>query len=140
MVEISEATGIDIWCGLNVGKQVHHPCALNSAGKKVFDKPLPQDQSRMEAILCTLAEHGRVLMIVDQPTAIGALPIAVARAMGILIAHLHGLAMRCTAGLYLSNAKADALDAFIIADAAGPCLTPCTGPIRVRKPSPNSRL
>ncbi len=94
----------------------------------------------MEAILCTLAEHGRVLMIVDQPTAIGALPIAVARAMGILIAHLHGLAMRCTAGLYLSNAKADALDAFIIADAAGPCLTPCTGPIRVRKPSPNSRL
>lgn len=36
--------GFDIWCGLDVGKQAHHACALDAAGKKVFDKPLPQDQ------------------------------------------------------------------------------------------------
>ena len=35
-----------------------------------------------------------MLVVVDQPNTIGALPIAVARAMGIDVAYLPGLAMR----------------------------------------------
>ena len=86
--------GFDIWCGLDVGKQAHHACALDAAGKKVFDKPLPQDQFKLEDLFTRLSEHGRVLVIVDQPNTIGALPIAVARSMGIQVAYLPGLAMR----------------------------------------------
>lgn len=110
--------GFDIWCGLDVGKQAHHACALDAAGKKVFDKPLPQDQSMLEDLFTRLSEHGRVLVIVDQPNTIGALPIAVARSMGIQVAYLPGLAMRRAADLYPGNAKTDARDAFVIADAA----------------------
>lgn len=35
--------GSDIWCGLDVGRQAHRACALDAAGRRVFDKELPQD-------------------------------------------------------------------------------------------------
>ena len=28
-----------VWCGLDVGKQDHHACALDPAGKRLFDAP-----------------------------------------------------------------------------------------------------
>lgn len=110
--------GFDVWCGLDVGKQAHHACALDTAGGKIADKPLPQDQTRLEELFTSLLTHGRVLVVVDQPNTIGALPIAVARSMGIQVAYLPGLAMRRIADLHPGNAKTDARDAFIIADAA----------------------
>ena len=108
----------DIWCGLDVGKRAHHACALDDAGGRVFDKELPQDQAKLEELFERLRARGRVLMIVDQPNTIGALPIAVARSMGIEVAYLPGLAMRRAADLYPGTAKTDARDAFIIADTA----------------------
>lgn len=115
---MEDDVGFDIWCGLDVGKQAHHACALDTTGKKILDRPLPQDQTRLEELLASLQAHGRVLMIVDQPNTIGALPIAVACSMGIEVAYLPGLAMRRIADLHPGNAKTDARDAFIIADAA----------------------
>jgi len=64
------------------------------------------------------ASTAGVLAVVDQPASIGALAIAVARDMGIDIAYLPGLAMRRIGDLYPGQAKTDARDAFIIADAA----------------------
>lgn len=49
---------------------------------------------------------------------IGALPLAVARDVGCKIAYLPGLAMRRIADLYPGEAKTDAKDAAVIADAA----------------------
>lgn len=115
---MNQDSGFDIWCGLDVGKQDHHACALDAAGKKVFDKPLPQDQKRLEELFDRLLTHGRVLVVVDQPNTIGALPIAVARSMGITVAYLPGLAMRRAADLHPGSAKTDARDAFVIADTA----------------------
>jgi Transposase len=54
-----------------------------------------------------------VLVIVDQPNTIGALPIAVARDCGCTVAYLPGLAMRKAADLYPGKSKTDARDAFI---------------------------
>jgi hypothetical protein len=65
-----------------------------------------------------LARHGTLLVVVDQPATIGALPVAVARAAGHQVAYLPGLAMRRIADLYPGRAKTDARDAFVIADAA----------------------
>lgn len=110
--------GFHVWCGLDVGKQAHHACALDAHGQRVFDKGLPQDQRRLEELFTKLQTHGRVLVVVDQPNTIGALPIAVARQMGIQVACLPGLAMRRIADLHPGNAKTDARDAFVIADAA----------------------
>lgn len=60
---MDENIGFDIWCGLDVGKQVRHACALDAAGKRVFDTPLPQDQTRLDDLFCRLPELGRALVV-----------------------------------------------------------------------------
>jgi transposase len=108
----------DVFVGLDVGKGVHHAVALDQAGKKLLDKALPNDEAKIREILAGLEGKGRVLLVVDQPATIGALPVAVAQAAGVLIGYLPGLAMRRIADLHPGEAKTDARDAFIIAEAA----------------------
>ena len=115
---VLEQESIDIFLGLDVGKTGHHAVALNRAGKKLYDKTLPQDETKIRDILTQLADHGTVLVIVDQPATIGALPVAVARAAGAAVGYLPGLAMRRIADLHPGQAKTDARDAAIIAEAA----------------------
>ncbi|MGY4918633.1 IS110 family transposase [Streptomyces sp. 900116325] len=116
MIEISE---VAVFLGLDVGKGEHHGRGLTPAGKTVFDKRLPNSEPKLRALFDKLsAKYGTVLVIVDQPANIGALPLAVARDAGCLVAYLPGLTMRRIADLYPGEAKTDARDAFIIADAA----------------------
>ncbi|MCU1520042.1 MAG: insertion element uncharacterized 43 [Arthrobacter sp.] len=68
--------------------------ALNRAGKRLFDKALPNDEARLREILDGLSRHGKILLAVDQPATIGALPVAVAQAAGAAVGYLPGLAMR----------------------------------------------
>jgi hypothetical protein len=72
----------------------------------------------LRALIRKLKEHGPILLVVDQPATIGALPVAVARDEGVLVAYLPGLAMRRIADLHAGEAKTDARDAYIIAEAA----------------------
>ena len=110
---------IDVFLGLDVGKGEHHATAVTPAGKKAFDRRLPNTEPKLRELFARLqAKHGTVLVVVDQPASIGALPLAVARAMGCPVAYLPGLTMRRIADLYPGEAKTDARDAFIIADAA----------------------
>jgi transposase len=108
----------DVFCGVDVGKSDHHACALDSSGKKIHDRALPNDQDALTEVLTKLKGFGRVLVIVDQPASIGALVIAVARLLGIDVGYLPGLAMRRIADLHPGEGKTDARDAYIIADAA----------------------
>ncbi|MCX0272950.1 IS110 family transposase [Nocardia zapadnayensis] len=107
-----------VFCGVDVGKGEHHAVGLDPTGKRLFDKALPNDESRLRAVFDKLATHGRLLIVVDQPNTIGALPVTVARACGHDVAYLPGLSMRRIADLYPGQAKTDARDAHIIADAA----------------------
>lgn len=59
-----------------------------------------------------------MLAVVDQVASIGALAVAVARGLGIEVGYLPGLTMRRLADLHPGEAKTDARDAFVIADAA----------------------
>ncbi|MEU2482939.1 IS110 family transposase [Streptomyces sp. NPDC004126] len=116
MIDISE---IGVFLGLDVGKGEHHATAVTPAGKKAFDKRLPNSEPKLREVFGKLqAKHGAVLVVVDQPASIGALPLAVARDMGCPVAYLPGLTMRRIADLYPGEAKTDARDAFVIADAA----------------------
>ncbi|MEU7237933.1 IS110 family transposase [Streptomyces chrestomyceticus] len=110
---------VGVFLGLDVGKSAHHGHGLTPAGKKVFDKPLPNSEPKLRAVFDKLAaKFGTVLVIVDQPASIGALPLAVARDAGCQVAYLPGLAMRRIAGLYPGEARTDAEDAAVIANAA----------------------
>ncbi|MGY0058600.1 IS110 family RNA-guided transposase [Streptomyces sp. LZ34] len=116
MIDVSD---IGAFPGLDVGKGEHHATAVTPAGKKAFDKRLPNSEPKLREVFTKLkAKHGTVLVIVDQPASIGALPLAVARDMDCEVAYLPGLTMRRIADLYPGEAKTDARDAFIIADAA----------------------
>ena len=118
MEEPSARRGYAVFLGLDVGKGEHHATALDPEGHRMHDRPLPQDEHALRALFEQLSEHGRVLVVVDQPASIGALPVAVARDVGADVAYLPGLAMRRIADLHPGNAKTDARDAYVIAEAA----------------------
>ncbi|MFQ6157876.1 IS110 family transposase [Micrococcus luteus] len=108
-----------VFVGLDVGKSDHHAVALGLDGRTLLDRALPNDEAKLRAILAGLAAHGPVLMVVDQPATIGALPVAVGQSTeGVEVAYLPGLAMRRIADLHPGSAKTDARDALIIAEAA----------------------
>ncbi|KKI72327.1 transposase [Burkholderia pseudomallei] len=109
---------VDVDVGVDVGKGQHHAVALDRNGKRLYNKALPNDEVKLRALIAELKTHRRLLFVVDQPSTIGALPVAVARAEGVLVAYLPGLAMRRIADLHAGEAKTDARDAAIIAEAA----------------------
>lgn len=57
-----------VFCGLDVGKSEHHACALDATGQRLYDKAPPNDEAALRAVFGRLAEHGRELVVVDQPT------------------------------------------------------------------------
>jgi len=107
-----------VFCGVDVGKGTHHAVALDRQGKRLHDKELPQDEQALRKLFTDLQRHGPVLMVLDQPNNIGALPIAVARSVDCQVGYLPGLALRRIADLHPGQAKTDARDAYIIAEAA----------------------
>lgn len=107
-----------VFCGLDVGKSDHHAVALDPAGRRLADRPLPNDEAALRTLFLELQTHGAVLAVVDQVASIGALAVAVARSLSIDIGYLPGLTMRRLADLHPGEAKTDARDAFVIADAA----------------------
>jgi transposase len=107
-----------VFLGLDVGKDGHHAVALNREGKRLHDAALVNTEAKLRQVIDKLAKHGSVLVVVDQPASIGALPVAVARGSGHQVAYLPGLAMRRIADLHPGAAKTDARDAYVIADAA----------------------
>ena len=94
------SSSFGVFLGLDVGKGEHHAVGLAPDGKRLHDGPLPDSEPRLRALFDTLAQHGLLLVAVDQPATIGALPVAVARAAGHQVAHLPGLAMPHIADLY----------------------------------------
>jgi Transposase len=109
---------VEVFCGVDVARETHHAVAVDRSGRSLADRALPNDEAALRKLFTELAEHGRLLVVVDQPASIGALAIAVARSMGVQVGYLPGLAMRRIADLYPGEGKTDARDAFVIADAA----------------------
>ncbi len=115
---IEHYDSVDVFVGVDVGKGEHHAVAYDRDGNVLFDKALPNDEARLRDVIGKLKKHGQVLFVVDQPATIGALPVAVAQAENVLVGYLPGLAMRRIADLHPGEAKTDARDAAIIAQAA----------------------
>ena len=118
MTDIEQHDSLQVFVDVEVGKGAHHAVVLDRKGKRLLDSALPNDKTKLRALIGKLKEHGQVLLVVDQPATVGALPVAVARDEGVLVAYLPGLAMRRIADLHAGEAKTDARDAYIIAEAA----------------------
>jgi len=118
MTDLDQHEAVQVFLGVDVGKHAHHAVALNRAGKRLLDSALPNDETKLRALIGKLKEHGQVLLVVDQPATIGVLPVTVARDEGVLVAYLPGLSMRRIADLHAGEAKTDARDAYVIAEEA----------------------
>jgi len=55
--EVTQAYAV--FCGIDVGKGEHHAVGLDPNGKRLFDKALPNDESRLRAVFDQLAAHVR---------------------------------------------------------------------------------
>src|SRR5215203_1390088 len=82
--------GFEVFCGIDVAREMHHAVALNRAGDRLVDRPLPNAEPDLVRLFEQLQGYGRVLVVVDQLASIGALAIAVARSRGIAVAYLPG--------------------------------------------------
>jgi len=107
----------DVVIGLDVGKAAHHACALAPDGRRLLDREVENTEAALRAVFASMADQGRVLVVVDQLHSIGALPVTLAQTMGLEVAYLPGLSMRRLADLHPGNAKTDARDAYVIAHA-----------------------
>ncbi|ORI12902.1 IS110 family transposase [Rhodococcus sp. 1168] len=115
---VSAHEQIEVFIGVDVGKEQHHAVALTQSGTVLFDRALPNDETRLRELIGALVHYGPTILVVDQPATIGALAVAVAQDMNITIGYLPGLAMRRIADIYPGESKTDKKDATIIADAA----------------------
>ncbi|EBQ9252252.1 IS110 family transposase [Salmonella enterica subsp. enterica serovar Newport] len=105
MIESSDYESVQVFIGVDVGKDTHHAVAINRSGKRLFDKALPNDENKLRSLISDLKQHGQILLVVDQPATIGALPVAVARSESVLVGYLPGLAMRRIADLHAEAAR-----------------------------------
>ncbi|MEV7283048.1 transposase [Streptomyces sp. NPDC093252] len=72
-----------------MGKGEHHATTVTRIGKKMFDKRLPHTEPKLRELFADLqVRHGTVLVVVDQPASMSALPPAIARDTGCLVAYL----------------------------------------------------
>lgn len=70
MTDIEQQHRIEIFVGIDVGKGAHHTVALDLTGRRLLDSALPNDEAKLRARITKLKEHGRVLLVVDQPATI----------------------------------------------------------------------
>ena len=107
---------VDVWVGLDVGKEEHFAEVLDDGGERIFARSVVNDQAALEALLDRAATHGTAGLVIDQPGSIAQLALAVARDRQVPVAYVPGLVMRRAADLYPGEAKTDKRDAFVIAD------------------------
>jgi transposase len=107
---------VDVWVGLDVGKEEHFAEVLDNDGERVFARSIANDEAALEALLDRACEHGTAGLVIDQPGSIAQLALAVARRRGVPVAYVPGLVMRRAADLYPGEAKTDRRDAYVIAD------------------------
>jgi transposase len=107
---------VDVWVGLDVGKEEHFADVLDNDGERLFARAVASDQGDLEALLERAAGHGTPGLVIDQPGSIAQLALAVAARRGTPVAYVPGLVMRRAADLYPGEAKTDRRDAYVIAD------------------------
>ncbi|TDA06416.1 IS110 family transposase, partial [Escherichia coli] len=49
MTESSDDESVQVFIGVDVGKDTHHAVAINRSGKRLFDKALPNDENKLRS-------------------------------------------------------------------------------------------
>lgn len=111
-------TEIDVWIGLDVGKEFHHAVVLDDIGGVLFEQRVENAEADLITVFDRAAVHGTIGVAVDQSGSLAQLVLVLARQNEIPVAYIPGLMMRRAADLYPGEAKTDRRDAYVIADTA----------------------
>ena len=90
---------VDVWVGLDVGKEEHFAEVLDDDGERLFARSVANDQGDLEALLDRGARFGTPGLVIDQPGSIAQLALAVAARRNVPVAYVPGLVMRRAADL-----------------------------------------
>ena len=115
---MSDPDDVDVWIGLDVGKEHHFADVLDDRGVSLFSRPVANDETAIRAVIAQSARFGTPGVVIDQPGSIGQLVLVVAGELETPVAYVPGLVMRRAADLYPGEAKTDPRDAYILADTA----------------------
>ena len=113
---LEEATACKAVLGLDVGKRSHWACLLTRGGEGLENGPGANPMADLDALMSRAGEG--TLVVVDQARNIGSLAMRRARAAGLPVAYLPGLAAHGAAKLFAGDAKTDERDAMVIAKTA----------------------
>jgi len=61
MTESSDYESVQVFIGVDAGKDTHHAAAINRSGKRLLDKALPNDENKLRALISDLKQHGLIL-------------------------------------------------------------------------------
>jgi transposase len=117
-IRLARPEEVDVWVGLDVGKEEHFAEVLDDGGERLFARSIANDEAALEALLDRAGENGIAGLVIDQPGSIAQLALAVSRRRDVPVAYVPGLVMRRAADLYPGEAKTDRRDAYVIADTA----------------------
>lgn len=113
---IPEALTCTAVLALDVGKTAHWVCCVTRLGEVVANQRVANAEKDLNELFSQMAAG--TLVVVDQCRNIGALALARARAAGLAVAYLPGLAAHQAAKLFAGEVKTDERDAFVIAKTA----------------------
>jgi Transposase len=109
-----------VWAGIAVGKEHHHCVVIDDEGRRLLSRRVVNNEPELATLIdevVALAD-GQVLWAIDLNHGAAALVIGLLVAREQSVTYLTGLAIHRAAAGYRSEGKADARDAFIIADQA----------------------
>ncbi|MGA4792446.1 IS110 family transposase [Nocardia sp. AB354] len=113
------AEGLEIWVGIDVGKQSHHACAVDVAGEVVFSQKVGNDQRAIEQLI---ARAGRattqVRWAVDLTGPLAMMLLTVLLNAGESVVYVPGQVVKTMSQGFRGEGKTDARDARVIAETA----------------------
>ncbi|WP_049649199.1 IS110 family transposase [Kitasatospora sp. MY 5-36] len=111
----------ELWAGTDAGKAEHHCTAIDTDGKTVLSRRVPNNEAELLELLSDvleLADGNPVTWAVDLNAGGAALWIALLVNHSQKLLYIPGRTVHHASAAYRGNGKTDAKDAFVIADTA----------------------
>ncbi|MEY9968499.1 transposase [Streptacidiphilus sp. MAP12-16] len=111
----------ELWAGTDAGKAEHHCTTIDTDGKTLLSRRVPNNETELLELLndvLELADDGPVTWAVDLNAGGAALWIALLVSHGQKLLYIPGRTVHHASAAYRGSGKTDAKDAFVIADTA----------------------
>jgi len=109
---------MDVFVGIDIGKETHHAVGLDREGRQLFSQPLANEQAAIEALRRQAHGCGQPCFAVDLTEGPVALVLAVLVGAGEEVCYVSGLAVNRSRTMLAGESKDDPRDAAVIAENA----------------------